>query len=269
MSCLLSFVIHRIARCAAFVGIVYFALVAAPSRVLAAETENAPGRIDFNEAKLPAATVEVDLSEAMFGDLVGLGEAAIAGVGDTLRQSTGAGRGSEGTRIAADQLAAARQLLQLAHGVVREVRVRIYEDFAEEAVDADALMSQFDNQLRSGSWESIVKVRNGKDNVRVSLLRKNGAVLGAFIVIADGRNLVLANVVGDVSPENVKKLTSAAAKIGLENGLQQILDAKMSKLRHRLPPPSSDPSAPAPPEAPAPPKAPRPAEPAVEIESPR
>jgi hypothetical protein len=70
-------------------------------------------------------------------------------------------------------------------------------------------------------------------------------VLGAFVVASDGRSLVLANVVGDVSQANVKKLTSAAAKIGLENGLQNALDLKMQKLRHRLPPPAS--TAPAPP----------------------
>jgi hypothetical protein len=245
-------------------AVAYFGIVAMHAQAIAAEGDSAPGRIDFNEANLPAATVEVNLSQGMFGDLVGLGEAAIAGVAETLRQSAGAGRGSEGTRIAAEQLAAAQQLVQLVQGIVHEVRVRVYEDFPKESVDADSLMTHFDNQLRSDNWENIVKVRDGKDSVRVSLLRKNGAVLGAFVVASDGRSLVLANVVGDVSPANVKKLTSAAAKIGLENGLQQVLDLKMQKLRHRLPPPGvAEPSVPAlpapstPSAVPAPPTAPQ------------
>jgi hypothetical protein len=114
------------------------------------------------------------------------------------------------------------------------------------------LMAQFDNQLQQGNWENVVKIRDGKDNVRVSLLRKSGAIQGAFVVVADGNDLVLANVVGNVSPENVKKITSAAAKIGLENGLQQVLDAKMQKLRHRLPASPATPTPPTPPGAPEP-----------------
>jgi hypothetical protein len=99
--------------------------------------------------------------------------------------------------------------------------------------------------------------------VRVALLRKNGAVLGAFVVASDGHSLVLANVVGDVSPENVKKLTSAAAKIGLENGLQQVLDRKIHNLKRRLPPPTPAATAPVlPPSPPTPPSVPQPSQPA-------
>jgi hypothetical protein len=51
-------------------------------------------------------------------------------------------------------------------------------------------------------------------------------------------------VVGDISPDNVKKLTSAAAQIGLENGLQPMIEAKMRELKAKrrllAPPTSSD-----------------------------
>lgn len=262
---LLSLFLARVSRTLALAAVVYFGVVAAYSHAFAAEAEreSAPGRIDFNEAKLPAAKVEVDLSEGMFGDIVGLGEAGIAGIAETLNQSAGLGRGSEGTRIASEQLAAAQQLVKLAHGVIHEVRVRVYED-VKESVDIDSVMSQFDNQLRQGNWENVVRVRDGKDNVRVSLLRDGGAIRGALVVVADGNDLVLANVVGNVSPDNVKKITSAAAKIGLENGLQQMLDAKMHKLRPRLAPPAAiapvAPTAPIAPAAPAAPAAPPAAE---------
>ena len=300
MSRFFSFLVRRMGRCTALAAVAYFGIVAVHARAFAAEDTRTPGRIDFNEANLPAATVEVNLSQGMFGDLVGLGDAAIAGVAETLQQAASTGRDSEGTRVAAEQLAAARQLVQLAQGVVREVRVRVYEDFPAESVDADSLMSNFDSQLRGDNWENIVKVRDGKDTVRVSLLRKEGAVLGAFVVAADGRSLVLANVVGDVSPANVKKLTSAAAKVGLENGLQQMLDLKMQKLRHRLPTPTpaagpdvdineldiklklkrdganrgqlpapAQATPPTPPASPAEPAVPQPSQPEAGVESPR
>jgi hypothetical protein len=269
MTQFLSFLVCGAGRCAALTVVVYFGIVAAYAQAFAAERTSAPGRIDFSEANLPAATVEVDLSEGMFGDLAGLGEAAIAGVAETLQQASGSNRGSEGTRIAAEQLAAARQLVQLARGVVHEVRVRVYDKFDEGSADTNSSMAQFDEQLKKGNWENIVKVRDGKDSVRVSLLRKEGAILGAFVVASDGHSLVLANLVGDISPENVKKLTSAAATIGLENGLQQALDHKMLKLRLRLPPSVSPPSPPKQPTAPANPNVPKPAPAEADDESPR
>jgi hypothetical protein len=58
-------------------------------------------------------------------------------------------------------------------------------------------------------------------------------------VAGENNDLVLANVVCDISPENVKKLTATAAKIGLENGLQQILEVQMRQMKHRLPPPEA------------------------------
>jgi hypothetical protein len=260
----LVWVVRNLGRCALVAAVVSFGMSAAYRQAHAAETGVAPGRIDFEAAKLPAATVEVDLSAGMFGDLVGLGEAAIAGVAETLQQATGQGRGSEGTRIAAEQLAAARELVQLARGVVHEVRVRAYKNLEESGADAGSIVTRFDEQLRQGDWETIVRVRDGDASVRVSLLRKNKAILGAFVIAAERRHLVLANIVGDVSPENVQKLTAAAATIGLENGLPQVLDAKLPRLRHRLAPAGGSvplpPLPPKPPAPPAPPSTPRPAE---------
>lgn len=253
MSWVSSFLVRRAGRSAALAAVVYFGVVAAYAQAFAAENASTPGRIDFDDANLPPATVEVDLSQGMFGDLFGLGEAAVAGVAESLRQSAGQSAGAEGTRMAAEKLAAAQQILELARGVVREVRVRVYKDLRDDSARPDSLMSHYDGQLRAGNWENVIRVRDGDDNIRISLLRHDGAIQGAFVVVSDGNDLVLANVVGDVSPENVKKLTSAAAKIGLENGLQQVLEMKMRQLHHRLPPPP-----PAPPSAP---QTPHPAEP--------
>lgn len=240
-----SFLVRRAGRCAALAAVVYFGLVAAYTQAYAAGSDSTPGRIDFDDASLPPATVEIDLSQGMFGDLFGLGEAAVAGVAESLRQSAGQSAGAEGTQMAAEKLAAVQQILKLAKGVVHEVRVRVYQHLPEEAAKPEAVMSHYDGQLRAENWENVVRIHDGKGNVRISLLRHDGAIQGAFVIVSDGKDLVLANVVGDVSPENVKKLTAAATKIGLENGLQRVLEMKMRQLHHRFPPPP-----PAPPEAP-------------------
>jgi hypothetical protein len=185
-------------------------------------------RIDFASANLPPATVEVDLSQEIFSDLFGLGDAAVSGVVEALVQSNEA-QNSQATEIAAEQLAAAREIIQLAKEVVREVHVRVYEDFAKQENATADLASRFDSQLDSGKWDSVVKVRDGNDSAHISMLRVEGSILGIFVVVADGNDIVLANIVCDVSPENIKQLTATATKIGLKNGLQQLIEHKLGR----------------------------------------
>jgi hypothetical protein len=230
------FLVRRAGRVGALVAIVFCGAAAALAQP--ESDRSAPvGRIDFSQAELPPATVEVDLSQGMFHDLFGIGDAAVAGVAETLLQSAEKSSGADGTRMAAEQLAAARQILQLAADVVREVRVRVYSDLPESGAKPEAITSRFDDQLRDGNWDNVVRVREDDANVRVSLLRDNGAVHGIFVIVAEDNAIVLANVVCDVSPENAKKLTTAAARIGLENGLGQVIEMKMREVKHRLPPP--------------------------------
>ena len=80
----------------------------------------------FDEANLPPANVELDLSQGMFENLFGIGDAAVAGVAETLMKST-KGDHAEAMHMAAEQLAAVRQIIGLAGKVVKEVRVRAYE----------------------------------------------------------------------------------------------------------------------------------------------
>ena len=202
----------------------------AASGPTSAWAEGPSGRIDFAGADLPPATVEVDLSQEIFSDLFGLGDAAIAGVIESLtndRQS----HESEATELAAEKLSAARQIVQLAKDVVQEVRLRVYEDYPEEAGNAADLSRRFDQQLSDGDWDNVVRVRDGDESVNVSFLRVEGSILGVFVAAADGSDVVLANIVCDISPENVKGLTSAATKIGLEHGLREELEDKLRHLR--------------------------------------
>ncbi len=206
-------------------------LLCGPSAALAQAAGGQSGHIDFTSVDLPPATVEVDLSQEIFGDLFGLGDAAIAGVIESLTQSSDA-QGSQATELAAGQLAAGREIIQLAKQVVREVHVRVYEKLGNEKNTALDLAARFDKQLASGQWDSIVKVRDGNDSAHVSFQRVEGSVLGVFVVVADGSEVVLANVVCDISPDNVKKLTAAATKIGLENGLREVIEQKLKHHTH-------------------------------------
>jgi len=195
----------------------------------AAEAAGSIGRLDFEAAKLPEANVEIDLGQDMFKDLFGIGDAAIAGVAESLVKSAGINDGAKGARLAAEQLNTARQIIQLAGNVVRELRVRVYEGRPEDAVSAEKLFKPFDEQLHNGKWETLARVHKDKNSVRVSAIRNDGAIQGIFITVTDGRNAVVANVVCDISPDNVKNLTSTATKVGLENGLAQVIEQKMKR----------------------------------------
>jgi hypothetical protein len=199
-----------------------------------AESDNAQtpsGRINFEAAKLPPANVEVDLSQEMFKDLFGIGDAAIAGVAETLLKYSNEERDAKNIAIAAGQLDAAKQIVQLASNVVREVRVRVYQGLPEGIEDAQKLFAPFDEQLQSKKWETLARVRNDDATARLSILRTNGAIHGVFITVAgDGEDIVLANIVCDISPDNVKKLTSAMTQIGLQNGLAQAINKKLSRI---------------------------------------
>jgi hypothetical protein len=229
----LCFVTRKPARVAATASLLFVALVARPVLADDDTEKRVIGRIDFEGADLPPANIEVDLSHGMFSDLFGIGDAAIAGIADTLSQNSDANKHPEATRAAAEQLQAARQIFDLAGDVVHEVRVRGYEEMPEGVV------SYFDSKL-SDDWETLVRVRKGDENARVSLFRQDGAVRGIFVIATEGNGLIIVNAVCDVSPDNVKKLTTAATRIGLENGLAQEINEKMQKMNHRLPRPTSE-----------------------------
>src|SRR5690348_520564 len=88
---------HRGSLALAAIAICLGIIAQTPAR---AAENRPPGRLDFEAANLPEANVEVDLSQDMFHDLFGIGDAAIAGVAETLMKSTGATDGARGTRMA-------------------------------------------------------------------------------------------------------------------------------------------------------------------------
>jgi hypothetical protein len=235
--------VRRAGMIAAMAGLMFYTAIAQAKPPESGDA--AIGRIDFDGANLPPANVEVDLSQGMFGNLFGIGDAAVAGVSETLMKST-KGEHADAMHMAADQLAAVRQIIGLSGKVVREVRVRAYEKMQED------LSSRFDKQLRNGEWEKVVVLRKGDENARVFIISRNDSIRGAFVMAGGHDGQVLVNVVCDISPDNVKSLTSAATKIGLDNNLEQMIEMKFRKGHGPMPPAQM--RGPSPPRPPQPPK---------------
>jgi hypothetical protein len=240
----LCLIIRRAGAIAAVVGLLFYSTMA-QAKTPESSASDTIGRIDFDQAKLPPANVELDLSQGMFGDLFGIGDAAVAGVAETLMKSS-KGDHAEAMHMAADQLTAVRQIIGLTGKVVREVRVRAYEKMQED------LSSRFDKQLSEGEWEKVVVLRKGDENARVFIIHRNDSIRGAFVMAGGHGGQVLVNVVCDISPDNVKSLTSAATKIGLDNNLEQVIEMKFRKAHGPMPPAQM--RGPSPPRAPQPPK---------------
>jgi hypothetical protein len=258
MSQLFSRVIRR-SRCnLGLVAVVFCIIAATHTQATIASDDASPGRLDFEAAKLPAANVELDLSEGMLGDLANIGDAAVAGVVETVLKASQEGKNAhKDIHTTAEQLEAVNQIVTLLGGVVREVRVRAYESLPEEITDAQELFKPFDHQLKSAKWETILRVRDDEQIARVSVLRRDGKIQGVFVTASDGDAVVIANIVSDISPEKAKQLTAAVTKIGLKTefkinslpiSIQMHTDAVIDSsapLQAPVPPPSPAPKLPA------------------------
>jgi hypothetical protein len=232
--------IRRAGMFAAVAGLMFYSAVAQAKP--AEPSATSIGRIDFDQAKLPPANVELDLSQGMFENLFGIGDAAVAGVAETLMKSTKNDH-AEAMHLAADQLAVVRQILGLAGKVIKEVRIRGYEKNSED------LSLRFEKQLQVGEWEKVAVLRKGNENAHVYVIRGNESIRGAFVMASGHDGQILVNVVCDISPDNVKNLTSAATKIGLDNNLEQVIEMKFRK--------AHGPNSPMPAKSPQPPRPPK------------
>ena len=122
-------------------------------------------------------------------------------------------------KFAAKQINEIRTVLPLAKEVIREVRVRVYED----GQDFSSLSGRFADQLKDGDWQQVAMIHDDDTSVHVSLLGQDGALRGVFVLLVDGEATVLANLVCDASPEKIEELANVITKIGLNTGLRKEL----------------------------------------------
>jgi hypothetical protein len=189
------------------------------------------GRVEFDYANAPAATVEVDVSHGMLSDIAGIGQAALNGVAEALSESS-TGQGDGPVRQSAEHLQAANQIIASLTGVVHEVRVRVYDDLADEDQGMrEAMVSHYQQKLQGTEWESIVRVHDDDAKVNVSALRHDGAIRGLFVIISEDGSLVMANLVCELTPDKVQQVTTQATKIGMKVGLEQAIHDAMRGLR--------------------------------------
>jgi hypothetical protein len=232
MSKFQSFAARRAGTLGAFAALVmYVGVATATAEENSTASSGEIGRIDFDHVGTAQKSVEVNLGSDMFGDLFGIGDAALAGVAEALSSSPQAQEGSEAVKMAAEKAAAAREFVSIAKNVVKSVRLRAYEGLADAAKEQASVAAHYESQLKSGGWENTVKARDGDQNVQIAAVRGDGAIKGLFIVASEGNNLVLVNVTCDISPENAKKLTNAAVKAGLQAGLDKHLEHALKHMK--------------------------------------
>ncbi|HEY2828321.1 MAG TPA: DUF4252 domain-containing protein [Pirellulales bacterium] len=179
------------------------------------------GNVDFDFPDAPPATMEVDVSQGLFKDLFGLGEAAVAGMVEGLAPSAAADDGD--AKAAAEGLQAAQQAVQLVGKFVQGARFSSYEMSGDKSDSAKKIDAYYTKKLRAQNWQTLVRIRDGEETYAVSALRSEGAIKGIFIFAADGDDVYLMNLVCDISPENVKQLTGAAAQLGIKLSMSQDL----------------------------------------------
>jgi hypothetical protein len=218
-------------RCAAAAAVMLSSVAAVHAQSTASSNRRSGGHVEFDYADLSPATVEVDLSQGLLSDIFGIGDAAVAGVTDAVTNYAGTNKGSEGMRLTAEKLTAVHQIVQTLGKVVREVHVRAYKGLPDQSGLTEKLLSHFDEKIHVGNWENVVRAQEKGNVVRVAVARGEGAIQGLFVIVADGHDVVLTNLVCDLSPENAKTLTTIAAKTGLEAGLGQMLEAKMHNFK--------------------------------------
>ena len=232
MSPFQSFVARRAGALGAIAAVLlYVGVAAAYAQETTPQSSDTLGRIEFNHPGSAKKYVEFDLGPAMFGDLFGIGDAALAGVVDALSDSPQAKEGSKAIQLAAEKAAAAREFVAIAKNVIKSVRVRAYDGLENQAQEQASVSAHYDQQLQSGRWENALRVQDGDKAVRVSLVRADGAIRGLFVVASERDKLVLVNVICDISPENAKRLTTAAVTAGLKAGLDKQLEEAMKHVQ--------------------------------------
>ena len=148
--------------------------------LLAAATASAQG--DFLFDRIPGLnkepTVQIDLNEAM------------------LKLFAGAAKGADANAAAA------------LDGVTN-LRVRVYEGIDAEIPDVMKFVNETTTKLEGDGWNSIVRVNDGDEQVRVYVKPgANATIAGITVMVTDGGGeAVFINVAGMIQPEQLGRIT--------------------------------------------------------------
>ncbi len=207
--------------------------LASPARAQSAQGQAADtvGRVEFDFPDAPAATVEVDLTEGMLSAFAGVGKAAIQGAIEGLSREE---QPDSAVQQSAEHLQAVNDVFEIASSVIREVRVRVYSDLSARTQDAHAAMvGHYQEKLDGTNWDNVVKVHDGGTNVVVCVLEEDGAIRGAFVIVSEQDDLVMVNVVCELTPDKVRQVTSQATQIGMKVGLEEVIEQAIRQIDQR------------------------------------
>ena len=98
------------------------------------------------------------------------------------------------------------------------VRVKVYaieEGYDEVAIDLDRMS----RDLRTGGWEQAVRVVEGPETTHVLVKIVDDGIAGLSVLSADGEEIVLVNVMGDLRPEMFTR-TMSALDVPVPSGME-------------------------------------------------
>lgn len=190
-------------------------------------------RVAWDNGDMPPAAVEMDLGPGLIRQAIGLGDAALAGFLEGLATSPNADT-SANIEFVIGQLTSTRELGNVASEVVQEVHVRVWQQLEDENDLATKLIAHFDSTLIDELWQSTLRVRQPNETVCLYVHRQEESVDGVLLVAGKQREVVAINLVGDLSPEKVQRLTATATKIGVNLGLDKELEKAVEKLRSEI-----------------------------------
>ena len=175
--------------------------------------------------------VQVALPAGMFADLRGLVDAALAGAGEAL-QADG-GENQEATRLAAEHIAAIREVTQMLEGAIEEVRVQLYDGRNGESlpISVESVADHYAKKLTAAGWDQVVRASEGDGSANVFLLRDAGALRGVFVVAGEHGQMALVNAACDISPQRLKELTHRLTSLWLEVGGREQLQHAAERLQ--------------------------------------
>jgi hypothetical protein len=102
------------------------------------------------------------------------------------------------------------------------VRIEVYNlnDNAGPAIDT---INNVAKKLPPDNWEPIVTVNDGEDHVRIYAKAGDNVMNGLVVMVVDGQEAVFINIIGDIDPAQLGKVTNALdidVNIPAEGGVQ-------------------------------------------------
>ena len=155
------------------------------------QNENIKGRINFDFSDVSEAIIEVNVSSKLF----------------TLLTKSMEHEPEIGKLVA----------------MIKGVYVRGYEN----GENLDQMLRHYENKLKVGEWETIVKAKEEDGIVQVALLFDEEIVSGVFIMVTGAKETLFVNIFGHIDFETVGDIISNLENMNLNLDLPQLKDLKI------------------------------------------